>query len=418
MENTYDKIWDVAVIGGGPAGMMSAGRAAERDAKVILLEKNDSLGKKLLITGGGRSNITNAEFDNRKFLEKLKDDAKYLHSPFSVWNAKSTIDFFNKRNMETTVEAYQRVFPTSNKAQSVWDVLSSYMSENNVTVLSNSEVKGFIHDKGKILSARISGNKLIHAKQFILATGGKSHPETGSTGDGFKWLKELGHNIVEPKASLVPIAIRDAWVRNLQGLTLENVKLTIFQNGKKHGSSKGRILFTHFGISGPTVINMSRDVGEFLRYGDVILSLDLLPALDYSKLNSELQRILTEHSNKQIKNSLGTLIAPSLVHDILTMAKIDPNTWSHSVTREERLLLVKLLKDIPLHVEDLLGVEDAIITSGGARLDEVDWKTMKSAIIKNLFLVGDILNINRPSGGYSLQLCWTTGFVAGNSVEI
>lgn len=418
MEKIYGTTWDVAVIGGGPAGMMAAGRAAERGAKVILLEKNDSLGKKLLITGGGRSNITNAEFDNRKFLEKLKEDAKYLHSPFSVWNAKSTIEFFNKRNMETKVEAYQRVFPASNRSQSVFDVLIEYMREHGVTVVPDCEVRGFIKEKDGLVALKVSGGKVICAKQFVLATGGKSHPETGSTGDGFKWLKDFGHHVVEPKASLVPIALRDEWAKNLQGLTLQNVKLTIFQNGLKHGSSIGKILFTHFGISGPTVINMSRDVGEFLRYGDVVLSLDLLPSFDYSKLNSLLQRILKEHSNKHVKNSLGTLIPPSLVLDILKMASIDPDTWSHSVTREQRLLLVKVLKDIPLHVLDLLGVEDAIITSGGANLDEIDWKSMRSKIIPNLFLIGDILNINRPSGGYSLQLCWTTGFVAGNSVEI
>jgi len=396
---------------------MAAGRAADakRGAKVLLLEKNESLGKKLLITGGGRSNITNAEFDNRKLLLKFKENSKYLFSAFSKWSVKETIDFFHGRKMKTKIEAFQRVFPVTDSAQSVWNVLVDYMKEGNVTVQSKSPVTGFETEGNTIVAVTLANKTKILGKQFILATGGKSRPETGSTGDGFLWLKKIGHTIVEPIASLVPIAIKDTWVKKLQGVTLENIKITVLQNNVKQAVGQGRILFTHFGISGPTVLNLSHDVSELLKYGDVTISLDVLPELDFGQLNTKLQDIFKEHSNKKFKNSLSELIAPALAPIIVELSGIGAETWSHSVTREERLKLVTLLKAIPLKIKGLLGVEKAIVTSGGVTLDEIDFKTMRSLLFSNLFLIGDILNIDRPSGGYSLQLCWTTGYVAGSS---
>lgn len=411
----HEELWDVAVIGGGPAGMMAAGRAAEKGARVILIEKNDTLGKKLLITGGGRCNVTNAEFDTRKLLDKFKENNKYLFSAFSQWSVQETLDFFHARNMPTKVEALQRVFPTSDKAESVWQVLVEYLKQGKVTVLSNTAVTGFEVVVGKIVGVKIGKVKSIRAKKFILATGGKSRPETGSTGDGFVWLKELGHTVSEPSASLVPVVIKDTWIKRLQGVTLQKAKISLFQNEVKQSSDIGRVLFTHFGISGPTILNMSRDVSELLKYGEVTISLDLLPDLDYGQLNLKLQEILKEHSNKKFKNSLGTLIPSAIAPIVVELSKISPETPSNLVTREQRLSLVTLLKAIPLQVQGLLGVEKAIVTSGGVSLDEVDFRTMQSRLFPNLFLVGDILNIDRPSGGYSLQLCWTTGFVAGNS---
>lgn len=409
------ELWDVVVIGGGPAGMMAAGRAAERGAKVLLLEKNTSVGKKLLITGGGRCNVTNAQFDTRKLLDKFKDSGKYLFSAFSQWSVKETIDFFNSRHMDTKVEAFLRVFPVSNRSQSVLDVFVEYMKQGGVVVRSHSEVTGFEVSGKTIIAVKMKGKKRIQAKNFILATGGQSHPETGSTGDGFVWLKEIGHRVIPPDVSLVPIVLKDGWVKRLQGVTLQSTKITLFQNEVKQASARGRVLFTHFGISGPTILNMSREVGELLKYGDVTISLDILPELDHGKLNLKLQEVLKEHSNKKFKNSLSTLVMPSLAPIIVELSGIDPETWSHSVTREERLKLVTLLKAIPLSVDGLLGEEKAIVTSGGVSLDEIDFKSMSSRLFPNLYLVGDILNIDRPSGGYSLQLCWTTGFVAGTA---
>lgn len=408
--------YDVAVIGGGPAGMMAAGRAAERGLNVILIEKNDTLGKKLLITGGGRCNVTNAEFDDRTLLAKFKENDKFLFSAFSQFSVKESLDFFNSRGMETKVEAEKRVFPVSDSAQSVWDVLVEYMKKGNVTVLSNSAVLGFTEENHQITSVKIKGGKTISAHSYILATGGKSRPETGSTGDGFEWLKQLGHTIVEPDVALVPVKVSDAWVKRISGLTLPEVKITLFQNETKQLMKKGKILFTHFGVSGPTILNMSKDIRELLKYGEVIISVDIMPKHDYSTLNEALQDLFKKESNKKFKNSLGQMVPSSLVPVIVEKSKIDPDTFCHSVTREERLNLVKLLKDVRMQATGLLGVEKAIVTSGGVVLTEVDFKTMQSKVVPNLYLVGDILNIDRPSGGYSLQICWTSGYVAGNSV--
>lgn len=411
--------WDLVVIGGGPAGMMAAGRAAERGARVLLIEKNDSLGKKLLITGGGRCNVTNAELDTRTLLSKFKDSDKYLFSAFSQWSVRETLDFFHDRNMPTKVEALQRVFPASNTAQSVWDVLVEYLKQGKVTVLSNTPVLGLETESDRISGVK-TAEKVIRAREFVLATGGKSRPETGSTGDGFVWLKELGHTVIEPSASLVPIAVKhtSAWVKRLQGITLPEAKISLFQNGVKQQTSTGRLLFTHFGLSGPTILNMSRDVSELLKYGEVTISIDALPQFDYGQLNTKLQELLDANGKKKLKNTLDELIPAALSPIALELATIDPEIWCNKVSREQRLALVQLLKALPAEVEGLLGVDKAIVTSGGVLLDEVDFKTMRSRRLPNLFLIGDILNIDRPSGGYSLQLCWTTGFVAGNSTEI
>ena len=418
MNDIFEKLWDVVVIGGGPAGMMAAGRAAERGAKVLLVEKNDSLGNKLLITGGGRCNVTNAEPDVRKLLARFKESEQFLFSAFSMWGVKETLDFFHNRGMETKVEAEQRVFPLSNKAHSVWSVMIEYIKQSGVTILSNSPVEKLLVEEGLITGVRLKNKKEIRAKSFVLATGGISHPETGSTGDGFKWLKDTGHEVVQPKPSLVPIKVKNLWIERVAGLTLAKVKIKLFQNNVKQEESKGKILFTHVGLSGPTVLNMSSSVGELLKYGEVIISLDILPDLDYGMLNTKLQEIFKLEDKKKFKNSLKSLVPASLAPVIVSLSKIDPDKQCNSVTREERLSLVELLKHLNLTVEGLLGEDKAITTSGGIALTQVDFKTMQSRLISNLYVVGDVLNIDRPSGGYSLQLCWTTGFVAGSSVEI
>jgi predicted Rossmann fold flavoprotein len=442
--------YDVAVIGGGPAGMMAAGRAAERGLKVALLEKNDGLGKKLLITGGGRCNVTNAELDDRALLAKFKDSGKFLFSAFSKHSVKESLDFFHRRDMPTKIENDQRVFPVSNNARSVWEVLVKYMQggdrggTNPVTVLSNAEVTGFIQkqpgkiDAAKLMTTRMKtdrrylktagsvgkngecGTEIIRAHSFILATGGKSHPETGSTGEGFEWLRKIGHTVIEPTAALVPVEVKDSWVKSLSGISLKNAKLTLFQNGVKvpgkEAVKKGKVLFTHFGLSGPAILNMSSEIGELMKYGDVMISLDLLPEHDYATLNETLQKLFAKEHKKKFKNAITALIPVAFVPVILERSGIGPDLACNSVTREQRLDLVKLLKDLHITPTGLLGADKAIITSGGVALEEVDFRTMQSRRIGNLYLVGDILNIDRPSGGYSLQLCWTTGWVAGNSV--
>ncbi|MFZ2769668.1 MAG: aminoacetone oxidase family FAD-binding enzyme, partial [Minisyncoccia bacterium] len=257
-----DAIWDVLVVGGGPAGMMAAGQAAERGLRVLLIEKNNILGQKLLITGGGRCNVTNAELDTRKFLEKYKDSDKFLFSAFSQYSVVNSLEFFNSRGMDTKVEASQRVFPVSDSAQSVWNVLVENLKKHNVEILSNSPIVDLVKEDKKIVGVKTKGGALIQGKNIVLATGGTSRPETGSTGDAYKWLKDIGHTVVEPEPSLVPVALKDMWVNKLSGVSLDNVKLTTFQNNEKQETKRGKILFTHFGVSGPTILNMSKDIGE------------------------------------------------------------------------------------------------------------------------------------------------------------
>lgn len=410
-----DTLWDVVVIGGGPAGMMAAGRAAERGRSVLLLEKNPTLGKKLLITGGGRCNVTNHKPSTRTLLSAYKKNARFLHSAFSQFNVDDTLAFFHSRGMATKEEAEGRVFPVSDKAQSVWDALVGYMKEGDVQIQTNSAVAGIaVSDDEKYFTIRLKNGNVIQTHSCIMATGGVSRPETGSTGEGFAWLKNLGHTIINNDFALVPLTLKDAWAKKLSGVTLKDIKLTTFRNNEKQSSQKGKLLFTHVGISGPTVLNMSRDIGEYIKYGEVTIVLDLFPTKDHATLKQELQTLLVSMSNKKIKNTLNRMVPAALAGAILDLAHIDDETANHSVSSEDRKKLVLLLKAIPLHVKGLLGADKAVVSSGGVALTDVDFKTLQSRVVPNLYVVGDVLNIDRPSGGYSLQLCWTTGFVAGS----
>ena len=411
-----NKIWDVVVIGGGPAGMMAAGRAAELGRSVLLLEKNEALGRKLLITGGGRCNFTNNKKNIRDLATSYKGSDQFLMSAFSQFDVAKTIKFFNDRGMKAKEEAEGRIFPVSDKAQSVLDVLIKYMKVGKVEIKTNADVVNITFNKENDLFAiQLKNKEVFSAKSCIVSTGGVSHPETGSTGDGFVWLKKMGHTIVRPNAALVPIALKDRWVKELAGLTLNDIKLTVFLDNKKQLIQKGKILFTHFGISGPTVLNMSKEVGEILGYGEVTIKLDLFPKLDLGTLKQNLQKILVAESNKKIKNTLNAFVPLTLVPVILRLTSIDGEILNHSLSHENRMKIVKCVKEISMNVKELMGADMAIVSSGGIALEEVNFKTMQSRILPQLFIVGDALNINRPSGGYSLQLCWTTGFVAGSN---
>ncbi len=408
--------YDVIVIGGGASGMMAAGRAAECGARVLILEKNESLGKKLLITGGGRCNVTNAEPDLRTLLSLFKDSSSFLFSPFAQWNNLDARSFFELRGMPTKVENEQRVFPVSDSAQSVWNVLKKYLDQGNVAIKYESTVRDIVKSTQDTYEVILSNGTSFYTKKIIIATGGRSRPETGSTGDGFSLLKKMGHTVVEPVASLVPVAIQDRWVKELQGVSLEKVRISVIQNNQKQVSRIGKTLFTHFGITGPTILNMSKDIGEYLKYGPVDLALDLFPGVDLGTLNKKLTDLFQKESNKHIKNVMASVIAQALVDRVLAASDILGNTPCHSITREQRMAVISAVKALSMRVTGLLGTDKAIITSGGVPLSEIDTKTMESKILPGIFVVGDMLDIDRPSGGYSLQLCWTSGYVAGSSV--
>ncbi len=409
-------VWDVIVIGGGPAGMMAAGRAAERALKVILIEKNGSFGNKLLLTGGGRCNFTNSEFNIRKFTEKYGDSGKFLFSAFSKQGVRETLDFFHKRGVFTKIENDLRTFPITNSAQTILDVLINYIKEGGVTTLFNSPISEIIREEEALSGVKLKSGDIIKGKNIIIATGGTSWPETGSTGDGHLWLRNIGHTVNESLPALVPVMIKDKWVKELSGLSLDNIGINIFSGGKKRLSVKGNILFTHTGISGPTIINLSRKIGELLKDGEVTISLDLLSHYDNQSADIRIQELFKKNNKKRLKNALLDIIPMTMTPVIIKMAGIDIETECNTVTKEERMRLVGFLKNTPARVSGLPSAERSIVASGGVIPEEIDFKTMRSRLFPNLYIIGDTIDIDRVSGGYSLQLCWTTGYIAGDSI--
>jgi hypothetical protein len=411
MKNNQEK-FDVAVIGGGPAGMMAAGKAAELGAKVVLLEKNATLGKKLLITGHRRCNLTNAEFDDRKFIEKLGDKkSKFLFSALAAFGPKEVIEFFESKNLKTKVEKNNRVFPSADNSCDVLDVLQKYLKDGNVKIIFNAEVQGFERKEKEIKSVQLK-DKQILADKFILCTGGKSYSVTGSTGDGYKWAKDLGHNIIEPMPALVPIKTKETWVKDVQGLSFV-VDINLIQNNKKQYLYFGEILFTHFGLSGPAILNISKKVEELAKNGEVIISLDVNPDSTQEQLDEKLKKDFQENSNKNISNYLTKLLPQKMADTILKLSGIEMTKKIHAVTKEERKKIINSLKDLRLTFDGTTGFNQAMLTSGGVDLKEVDSKTMQSKIIKNLFFAGEILDLDGPTGGFNLQICWSTGHAAG-----
>jgi len=411
---TDNNSFDIAVIGGGPAGMMAAGRAAELGAKVILIEKNETLGKKLLITGKGRCNFTHNEFDLRKFAEKFGRNGRFLYSALAVFGAREVIDFFESRGVKAKVEQGDRIFPEKGNAQDVLNIFIKYLAEGKVNILLNARVSGFKQEKGKI-SQVLLGDREISADKYILCTGGKSYPQTGSIGDGYRWAEQLGHIIIPPVPALNPVKTSDGWAKELQGLSLKNISLQLFQNNKKKDERFGEMLFTHFGVSGPIVMDMSKNIGELLKSGPVKLILDLKPALDFKKLDRRIRRDFQEFKGRMFKNSLKGLLPLSMIPVIIKLSGIGPEKKVDYISREERNKLVHLLKELELTPTGLLGFKWSVVTSGGVALKEVNPDTMGSRKIKNLYFAGEILDLDGPSGGYNLQECWGTGYLAGKS---
>lgn len=406
---------DIIVIGGGAAGMMAAGVAAARGRQVLLLEKNAKLGEKLAITGGGRCNILNAESDEKKLLSHYGKAEQFLYSAFSKFGMQGTYEFFESKNLPLKVEARKRAFPKSENATDVVTALRTYMGEKAVQVKLRSKVDA-IKRKGSRIDWIESGGIKYSADSYILATGGLSRPETGSTGDGFKWLKELGHTVVTPTPTIAPLKTKESWVKDVAGVSLEGARITFFAEGKKAFAKTGPILFTHTGLSGPTILNSSGEVAELFREGDVTARIDCFPALDVGTLDKNLTSHFEVNKNKVIKNVVKEFAPSGIASVVLELIPtLAPDAKVHSVTKEERRAIAELLKALPLTITGLMGFDKAVVADGGVPLTELDMRTLRSLKLENLFIVGDLLHINRPSGGYSLQLCWTTGYVAGEN---
>jgi predicted Rossmann fold flavoprotein len=407
--------YDVIVVGGGPAGIMAAGKAAERGKTVLLLEKNKKLGEKLKISGGGRCNITNAEEDTRLFLKHYGKAEQFLYSIFAQFSNKDTFTFFEKRGLPLVVQARKRAFPHTEKSIDVFNTLEAYMKEGGVVVKTSSPVDRILATDGTVQGVVVGKDTFI-AKNYILATGGVSHAETGSTGDGFNWLKALGHSVAAPTPSIVPLAVKEPWVKALSGTSLSFMKITFSVEGKKKFSKTGKLLFTHFGLSGPLILNSAVMVGDLLQEGKVTAAIDAYPDTDHGALEQKILGVFENNKNKLLKNIMDEIVPHGMIEAVFSLLPtIDRETKVHSVTKEQRKLIVDTLKALPMTITGLMGFDRAVVADGGIPLTEMDMKTMRSKLYDNLFITGDLLHITRPSGGFSLQLCWTTGFVAGSN---
>ncbi|MDR1875896.1 MAG: NAD(P)/FAD-dependent oxidoreductase [Synergistaceae bacterium] len=411
--------FDVIVIGGGPAGLMAAGRAAERGARVLLVEKNASLGEKLLLAGKRRCNITNAEPDMDAFLSRYGENGRFLIPGFDAFGPRETVAFFNRNGVRTVVERGNRVFPersptASGGGERVLDCLLLYCKKGRVRILRNSPVRA-LRFKNSRVERIVTAVEELFADRCILATGGKSYPKTGSEGDGYRFAALAGHTIVEPVPAIVPVRTRETWVKLARNFNLRNVKLTATVNGEKVDERFGEMEFTNFGVSGPIVMDLSSSVSDWMKRGTVQLILDLKPALSVEKLEARVERDFEKYEDREFGRALVDLLPASLIPMILELSDVPADKGVKWVSPEERRDLVGLLKNVVLTVNGLWSFNHAVVTKGGVRLDEVDPATLRSRLCENLYFAGEILDLNGPTGGFNLQVCWTTGFVAGSS---
>ena len=411
------KQYDLIVIGGGPSGIFAAGFAAKNGARVLLLEKNRRCGAKVLITGKGRCNVTNSELDVHKFAEKFGRNGRGLLTALYAFGVSDAIRFFESYGLKLKVERGGRVFPETGGAKEVQSALDRFVKETGVDLHVACPVQDIKVEDNQIVSIQTAKGDFVAAR-FIIATGGLSYPETGSTGDGYRWAEQSGHALIQPEPALVPLRLVEKWTSGLLSINLKNVNLSVWQNGKKLTERFGETFFTRNGIGGPIVLDMSATVRDALKKGPVTLHLDLKPAVESATFAKRLERELREQNNKDFRNALGNLLPKDLIATFIDLSGIDPYKKCHSVTREERKKLLALFKKLELHVAGYDGFEKAIITSGGVSLKDIDMRTMQSKRIDNLYFAGEVLDLDAPTGGFNLQVCWSTGYLAGTSAAM
>ncbi len=406
--------FDVIVIGAGPAGLLAAGRTAELGGKVLVLEKMKHEGRKLLITGKGRCNITN-DAPISEFIKHVYPNGRFLRNAFSSFFSKDIIKLLEEHGVESTLERGGRYFPASNRSRDVLNALLQWVKNQNVEICCGYRVEELLVEDNTVIGVKANGKKLL-CNHVIMATGGKSYPATGSNGEGYELARRVGHSVVKARPALVPLETKGDLAQKLQGLNLKNVKATVWVNGKKRADDFGEMIFTHFGLSGPIILTLSREVVRELQDKNrVEVSIDLKPALDEQKLDTRLIRDLNEHGNKKLLNIFKLWLPASMISVFIELLNIDTEKECNQVSSKERKQILYLMKNLVFKISNYRSFKEAIITSGGINTKEISQKTMESKIVKGLYFAGEMIDLDAETGGYNLQIAYSTGWLAGNS---
>jgi len=407
----------IIIIGGGAAGMMAAVSASQQGAQVTILEKMAVLGRKLAITGKGRCNVTNVA-DKQTMIKNMPGNGSFIYSALHRFSNQDMIEFLHNHGVMTKVERGGRVFPVSDHAHDVIDAFRKAFKELNVEVVVGQAVKRILMHNGRVTGVLAGNNVEYAADAVILATGGASYPATGSSGDGYRMGQAVGHTIVPLKPSLVPLEVDESWIGELQGLSLKNVVASVISEGKTVADEFGEMLFTHYGLSGPIILSLSKKVAELLsgqQKRDVLLAINLKPALTAEVLDKRIQRDFEKFARKQLKNSLGELLPVKLINVIIDLAHLDPDKFVHQITKEERGRLLEQIMNLTFTITGTRPVNEAIVTAGGIHVKEINPKTMESKLVVGLYFAGEVIDVDGYTGGFNLQAAFSTGYVAGQS---